>query len=363
MTITSHTNGNGNKGPVRVLLVEDSPVELAIIQKSLVGEPDIEIVGTATNGAEALPLVASLQPDVICTDYHMPVMDGLEFTQRVMAEFPRPILILSISVQPSQVSNILRMIEMGAVDVMPKPLAAQGGVQHIDGKHLAEKIRILRGVHCIPLRSHRLSELTSSTPGGAEASNGEGQGFPKIICIGSSTGGPQALYRILPHLPKNFPVPVVCAQHISAGFLSGLVEWLGVQSALKLGVASTGDRPVAGKVYFAPEGRNLRFTAQGTLEVVEPEPTDIYLPSVDVLFRSASQYYKNGAVGVLLSGMGSDGVSGMQAIQAQGGKTLAQDEATSVIFGMPGAAVSAGVAQDVLPVDLIAPALVSLVTQ
>lgn len=352
-------NANGGKSVVRVLLVEDSPVELAIIQKSLAREPGIEIVGTASNGAEALPLVDRLRPDVICTDYHMPIMDGLEFTERVMSEFPRPILILSISAQPSQVSNILRMIELGAIDVMAKPLANQGGLINLDGKRLAEKIRILSGVHCIPLHTNRSGAIgRDRVSGGSPAQNG--QFVPGIICIGSSTGGPQSLSRILPQLPKNYPVPIVCVQHISAGFLHGMVEWLAAKCALKLVIAVAGERPEAGKVYFAPEGKKLRLTREGIFELLEATPTDIYLPSIDALFSSASLCYNSGTVGVILSGMGSDGVHGMQDIKARGGKTFVQDQSSSVIFGMPGAVIGAGAAEDVLPVDLIAPALIKL---
>ena len=346
--------------PVRVVLVEDSPVEMAVIRKALESESGIEIVATATNGEEGLQLVRRLRPDVVCTDYHMPVMDGLELTKRVMAECPCPILILSISMQPEQAANIMRMIEAGAVDVMPKPLVNQGGIHGLDGQRLAEKIRILKGVHCIPLSAHRKNGLN---PTGNGMPNGwpDAKERPQIICIGSSTGGPQALYRILPLLPKTFPVPLVCVQHISPGFLRGLVEWLGVECALKLKVAATGLRPEVGTVYFAPEGKNLRITPQGVFDVGDPAATDIYLPNIDALFSSASTYYHGRTVGVLLSGMGNDGVRGMGSILSQGGKTMVQDQASSVIFGMPGAAMDAGVAQDVLPVDLIAAALINLV--
>lgn len=346
---------DGKSGSVRVLVVEDSPVELAIILKALATDPSIEVVGTAANGAEALPLVQRLRPDVICTDYHMPVMDGLAFTQRVMAECPCPILILSISMQPSQMSNILRVIEAGAVDVMPKPLAAHGGIQTLDTARLIEKIHILKGVHCIPLNNHR--ERTAETVG---FSGNPSQ--TRLICIGSSTGGPQALYRILPKLPKGFPVPIVCVQHISAGFLQGLIEWLSDYCALKLSIAEPGKRPEAGQVVFAPETMNLRIDGDGCFALDVPAPSTIYVPSVDELFTSASAYYHAATVGVLLSGMGRDGVLGLRAVQAQGGKTMVQDEATSIIYGMPGSAVAAGVAQDVLPVDLIAPALLNLTT-
>lgn len=342
---------------IRVLLVEDSAVELATIRKALESAEDIVVVGTAVNGAEALPLVKNLRPDVICTDYHMPVMDGLEFTKRVMSELPCPILILSISVQPDQAGNILKMIEVGAIDVMPKPLASKGGVKSLDGQSLIDKIRVLKGVHCIPLNGKNHEKSHNALAFGIDA-----KATPEVVCIGSSTGGPQALYKILPALPKNFPKPVICVQHISVGFLQGLVDWLARVCTLKLSIASRGVRPEPGCVYFAPEHKNLLIDEQGLFALADPEPSDIYTPNIDILLSSACAYYREATVGVLLSGMGHDGVEGLRAIKAQGGKTLIQDEASSIIFGMPGAALAAGVVQDVLPVNLIAPALVNLMS-
>ena len=339
---------------VRVLLVDDSPVELEIIRRTLAADPGIEVVGTAVNGEEGLKQVRLLRPDVVCTDYHMPVMDGLAFTQRVMAEFPCPILVLSISAQPHQAKNILMMIQAGAIDVMAKPLASDGGVSNLDGRRLAEKVKILRGVHCIPLRQRKAGASLVSV---AEK---PGSPVPSIIGIGSSTGGPQALAAILPNLPRGFPAALVCAQHISKGFLDGLIQWLAETCALPVRLAAPGSKPQPGHIYFAPEGGNLYLDSNGVFQMSAPSDSDIYIPNIDVLLSSIARVYGERSAGVLLSGMGRDGVIGLRDIRANGGKTLVQDKASCIVFGMPGAAIEAGVVDNVLPLDLIGSAISNL---
>lgn len=334
---------------IHILLVEDSPLEASVIRRALEQEPDLEVVAVAGNGAEALQLIPLLRPDVICTDYHMPVMDGLEFTRQVMEKFPCPILVLSISAQPNQTAKIVEMIEAGAIDVMPKPLAIQGGIVCLDQRKLVERIRILKGVKCIHRRAN-----------GQEATNKPAShSAVQVIGIGSSTGGPQALHQILPQLPANLSAPIVCVQHMSSGFMMSMIEWLAQTCRLRLQMAEAGQMPVAGRVYFAPEEHHLVIDAQRRFQLVERGEDCIYCPSIDLMLGSLANAYGSSAIGVLLSGMGNDGVQGLGDIRAKGGKTLVQDRETSLIFGMPGAAIAAGVADNVLPLDLIAPMLTS----
>ncbi len=342
----------------RVLLVEDSVVELKII-KEILEDNGITVVGTAMDGVEALKKIPELNPDVICTDFHMPGMDGMALTEQVMEKYPRPILVLSISAQPYQVHNILNILKAGALDVMAKPLPQYGGVAHTDARLLVEKIRILAGVKVISNRKKRADgEYTLGV-----ASTTRYQKTPEIIGIGSSTGGPQALLKILSDLPEDFSIPIVCVQHISLGFLPGFVEWLNENASLNVVVAEAGMSPHAGYVYVAPESHHLVLDSAKRFQLVDAGAGDIYLPSVDRLFMSLAASCQQACVGIVLSGMGSDGSHGVMAIHQHGGLTIAQDEDTSVIFGMPKSAIETGAVTEVLPLSDISERILKLQAQ
>jgi len=334
--------------------VEDSPLELAVIQKVLT-EGGIDVVGTASNGVEAMALIPQLDPDVICTDFHMPMMDGLELTKQVMAHYPRPILVLSISAQPHQVRNIMNIFEAGALEVMAKPLLKSGGISQLNPHQLVEKIKILAGVKVIGRRHKPLVNVPPKPSAKKEAGM-----LAKMIAIGSSTGGPQALARLFGNLPENFPIPIVCVQHISRGFLHGMVEWLDDASRLQIVVAEAGMVPHAGYVYFAPEGQHLVFDEVGRFKLIEAQPNDFHLPSADQLFMSMAQVFGAHCVGVVLTGMGNDGAHGIVSISEKNGLTIAQDQCSSIIFGMPKAAIETGAVKKVLSLQAISDELMSL---
>ena len=339
---------------IRVLLVDDSPIALHIMQRLLSNSPGIQVAGTAANGKEALELLPKLNPDVICTDLHMPVMDGLEFTRAVMAQQPRPILVVSVSVEPDS-PNIFRLLEAGALDIYAKPRAILEADQDKLARELASKIRILAGVHVF--RRTAAAKVNPPPPPPLALTP---HAPVRIVAIGASTGGPQALREILTHLPRNFPVPVVCVQHIGSDFLTGMVDWLAETSLLPVHKAAQGERPQAGVVYFAPGDAHLELATDGRFSLTQAAPCDGHRPSATVTLRAAARRFGAGAVGVLLTGMGRDGAEGMAEIAAAGGITIAQDEASSVVYGMPKAAVELGAAQHVLPIEQIAPALIAL---
>ena len=344
---------------IRVLLVDDSVLTLAILKRMLAPTPEIQVVGTATNGREALEIIPSLQPEVICTDLHMPVMDGLELTKAVMERFPRPILVLSVSVQKEQTSNIFQLLEAGAIEVMAKPLGEVGMDYGLNAQELVSKIKILAGV--VVIRKRGREPYTAPPPGNnlppIEAAP------PRIIGIGASTGGPQAFQEILTHLPGDLPVPLLCVQHISEGFMQGMVDWLSYKCQLKIVTGEPGIEPQPGTVYFPREGSHLVLDSQGRLECSAAPIYDGHRPSISVTFKSLAQQYGSDAAGVLLTGMGRDGVAGMQAIAQAGGTTIAQDEESSIVFGMPKEAIAANAARYVLPLPKIAAALVMLLGQ
>lgn len=347
---------------IPVLIVEDSPVALTILKRILMSTPEIAIAGIARDGIEALELIPQVQPKVICTDLHMPRMGGLELTQRVMAEFPRPILVISASVDKTEnPQNVFQLLQAGALDVFLKPsvdaLSDYESIQH----DLITRIKILSGVSVFTQHpSRRLPSKLSPVPLSRSPLllpvSPPGP-CPKIIAIGSSTGGPQALYTILKALPANFPVPIVCVQHISEGFLTGLTDWLAAACSLQVTIAQVGDTPKPGTVYFSPDHCHLRFNSQGQFVLSKDDAMWGHRPSVSVLFQSVAEYYNRAAVGVLLTGMGRDGADGLLSMAQAGGMTIAQNEASCVVFGMPREAIALGAAQQVLPLYNIAPHL------
>ena len=342
---------------IRVLLVDDSPLSIEIIRRMLATAPEIQVVGTAANGVEALELIPRMRPDVICTDLHMPKMDGVELTREVMARQPLPILVLSVSVQADQKHNIFQMLEAGALDIMAKPrggLEADFGVTAHD---LVTKIRILSGVKVIRRRRAAEDAVAKPTPPSLAV---PGTSLPRIIGIGASTGGPQALERVLGHLPADFPLPLLCVQHIAEGFMQGLVAWLANSCRIRVRTADEGAQPLAGTAYFPPDDRHLEIDDAGAFRCSGALPFAGHRPSVDIAFSSLARRYGAAAVGVLLTGMGSDGAQGMLDIARAGGLTIAQDEQSSVVFGMPKRAIELGAAHHVLALAQIGPALCGL---
>ncbi|MGL6284491.1 MAG: chemotaxis-specific protein-glutamate methyltransferase CheB [Microcoleaceae cyanobacterium] len=371
---------------IRVLIVEDSPVAVLILKRILNSCPEIEVVGTAVNGIEGLAILQKVDPNVICTDLHMAKMDGLEFTKAVMRQFPRPILVISTSVQDNDQDNVFRLLAAGAVDVFPKPQTGLSSDYDEIRQELINRIRVLAGVKVFTIHNHRqdpikLENRSTFSPQTTIISR-EKTNFPansansaavtpsrqirqprhqpiKLIAIGASTGGPQALHTILTNLPANLKVPVVCVQHISEGFLQGLVSWLAIDSTLPIKIARPGEIPLAGNIYFAPDCHHLELDGRGCFACSIAPPVGGHRPSVTTTFNSVAKFYGASVAGVLLTGMGRDGADGLLSITKAGGFTIAQDEASSVVFGMPKEAIALGAAQYVLNLTSIVPLLLN----
>lgn len=347
--------------PIRVLLVEDSPIALTILKRILDSSPDIAIVGTARTGLDALELIPTIEPDVICTDFHMPQMNGLEFTSQVMARYPLPILVVSASVQEEDTHRIFQLLEAGAVDILPKPMAGLDAENTLLKQSLINKIKVLSGVRVFKKKRSPSSPHQKPRQPDQKAPDVNTRNKPKIVAVGASTGGPLALQELFTPLPKDFPLPIVCVQHISLGFLQGLIDWLAVDCKLPIQVAPSGERPKPGQIYFPPERQHLEIDQHGRFVHSQAPPIASHRPSVTTTFASVAQFYGRKTVGILLTGMGRDGADGMKAIVDAGGFTIAQDEATSVVFGMPKEAIALGAARQVLPIQAIAPALLNVV--
>jgi two-component system, chemotaxis family, protein-glutamate methylesterase/glutaminase len=339
--------------PVKVLLIEDSPIALEILQRILSSSADVKVVGTAHNGKQALDMIPNTQPDVICVDLFMEKMDGLELTRQVMAKYPCPILVVSNAVQSTDQDNIFRLLQAGAIDVFPKPKTGSPSDYEKVRTTLIDKIKVLSGVRVFtkPLRDTgvaakpAIATVRTSPPINLRDIS---QNRFKVLAIGASTGGPNAFGKILSHFPNNFPMPVICAQHISEGFLEGFVNWLNVHCSLKVKIAQVGEIPEKRIIYFAPETQHLEIDSRGKFTYSKDIQANAYRPSITTLFKSIARFYGDTCMAVLLTGMGNDGAEGMKAICDAGGLTIAQDESSSIIFGIPKEAIALGAARYVL---------------
>lgn len=344
--------------PIRVLIVDDSMVVVVLLTRILSAPgTGIQVIGNARDGADALEKIPKLSPQVICTDLNMPGMNGLEFIRNVMSYFPRPILVLSSAVEKGKHDdNIFKLLEAGALDVMPKPQGNISGDLTEMGKELITKIKILSGV--TTFTRHSRQQYAANPANMTNPTKVTKFGLPiitiptnaKIITIGASTGGPHALQTILTKLSPKLSIPVVCVQHVTEGFTEDLVDWLGTTCPLTVRTARIGELLSGGTVYFPPDAKHLLIDKNGrcattTAGMLVPK----HRPSITLAFNSIAQYYHSATIGVLLTGMGSDGADGLLNIRKAGGLTIAQDELTSVVFGMPKVAAEIGACQHVLP--------------
>ncbi|MEW6324267.1 MAG: chemotaxis response regulator protein-glutamate methylesterase [Nitrospirota bacterium] len=334
---------------IRVLVVEDSATTSRLLETFLNSDPQIAVVGVARNGRDATELVQKLRPDLVTMDINLPVMDGFEATKWIMAFQPTPILILSTRVYQGGRDNVFQAIAYGALDVVEKVPFVPGG----DGaKELIEKVKRLSRVRVIrhplaKLEQQRLELQIDAPPAGR-----------RLVAIGASTGGPVAIFDVLRRLPAHFPASVAVVLHIAKGFTEGFVEWVRADCALRVQLARHGESLESGVVYVAPDDRHLRVVKPGLIHLSDDPPVQGHRPSVTALFESAADSYGSAAIGVLLTGMGRDGARGMQAIKERGGRTIAQDEQSSIIFGMPRAAIELGAVDRVLPLPDVAETLI-----
>jgi two-component system, chemotaxis family, protein-glutamate methylesterase/glutaminase len=293
-------------------------------------------------------------------DIMMPEMDGFETTRRIMETRPVPIIICSASTDTREAATMFRLMEAGAVACVEKPL----GVEHRNFEemvaNLLRTVKLMSEVKVVRRWPRREKPIGAATPVPAL----ERPHTPvQIIGIGASTGGPPVLQTILAALPKNFPVPVLIVQHIAAGFLPGLVEWLRQTTGMQIHVAAHGIQPLPGHVYLAPDDFHMTLAADHRLVLSKESPNDGLRPSVGALFRSLAQVCGRNAVGVLLTGMGKDGAAELKMMKDRGAQTIAQDRETSVVHGMPGTAIALDAVTTILPADKISSALVAMVHQ
>lgn len=344
---------------VRVLIVEDSLVARAWLQHILAADPDIEVIGTAGDGTEAVELAERLRPDVITMDLHMPKMNGLDATRRIMETDPVPIVMVTGSFVHDEVAGAFRALEAGALTVLEKPRGIGHPRHDADARELVQTVKTMSEVKLVRRRP-RSQQTGAAVPAATRVDIDSAGREVRLVAIGASTGGPLALKTILSGLPSAFPAPILIVQHMSAGFIGGFGEWLDQMSGYPVRIAVDGEALLAGHAYIAPDGRHAEVGHGGRIALIEAEAENGHRPSVSRLFRSVAEVLGRNTIGVLLTGMGWDGADGLKLMQQKGAVTIAQDRETSVVFGMPREAIEIGAAAYVLSPAGIAQTLGSL---
>jgi two-component system chemotaxis response regulator CheB len=340
-----------SRSRIRVVVVDDSPTVRDLLIAILQNADDIDVVGSGANGEDAVRLVDRLRPDVLTLDIRMPVMNGLEATRRIMREAPMPIVIISGSAMRSDIDLTIEALQAGALTVVNKPGLADS--ETCD--KVVQAVRLMAGVPVI----HHWNRLTQPVAAATAPPSVEWRGKParpdkiEVIGIAASTGGPSALATILRQLPARFPMPILIVQHITNGFASGLAEWLSHQTDLCVNLAGHGDALTPGTILIAPDNYHMQVNARGVVELCKEAPYRGLRPSANPLFQSLAHVYGPRAAGVILTGMGDDGSDGLESLHAAGGLTIAQDEQSSVVFGMPHEAIARNAIEFILPIEQI----------
>jgi two-component system, chemotaxis family, protein-glutamate methylesterase/glutaminase len=347
------------KKRIRTLLIDDSPIVINILKRILAQSQEIEVVGTAANGKEGIEKLKELDPDVICTDLMMPVMNGLELTKEIMQNYPKPILVVSSALEGKNQSNVFQLLEAGALEVFPKP---QGGSEK-DYEGIRNKLESkIKMIHSIPVfKSKMRRESENLNPNSTTVTRFQKTNTIRYLVIGASTGGPNALQKILERLPETLSVPVICVQHINDGFIESLVAWLNQSTKLKIKIMEDEEVPISGRVYFPKDKRHLVIDASGKLKESREVSINGHTPSINITFKSFATHRGSSTLGVILTGMGDDGASGLLSIKHMGGKTIGESADTCVVYGMPRVAHEIGAIDFQLPLDKIPEKIMSLV--
>ncbi len=349
---------------IKILIADDSPTETAVLKSLFEAESDLKVVGCAHNGEEAVNLARKLKPDVITMDIAMPVMDGLEATRLIMSHTPTPIVIISSRINDKLMDATFQSLEAGAVTVLEKPANIMDSSSSRKRQHMIDTLRSMSEIKVFKRRffiskREKSSSLVVDT---SVLSPGEYE----LVAIASSIGGPQVLKLILAKLPIDFPSPIMVVQHMTAGFIEGFTEWLNDHSDLTVKYAQNNEVLMPGTMYFAPDHHHLQVgRADGKLicKLTNGPPVSGFCPSATVLLESVAKVCGKKAIGLILTGMGSDGAEGLLALKKRKGHTLIQDPKSAVVFGMAAVAQSLGAVDKVVELNQIADYLIKMTTK
>ena len=352
---------------IRVLVVDDSAFMCKVLEEIINSDPQLEVAGQARDGRDAVALAESLRPDVITMDLNMPHVDGLQATELIMSQHPRPIVIVSSESREGAAST-LRALELGAIDFVPKP---SSGID-LDMKNvredltrklkLAAKVRVVRTATRSKTAASAIASAKPPAITGAAFAAQNGGKFP-MVAVAASTGGPAAVMRVIGSLPKEFPAALFLVLHMPAAFTKQFTLQLAEISPLPVKEAEHNEAPQPGTIYLCPGSHHLRLSSTGKIVLDAGARIDGYRPCADVAFETIAAYAHTLAIGVVLTGMGGDAARGAKAVKSAGGYVIAQDEATSIIFGMPAEAIKLGAVDEVTPLDDISTAIERRITK
>ncbi|WP_392538526.1 chemotaxis-specific protein-glutamate methyltransferase CheB [Legionella sp. 227] len=345
---------------IKILIVDDSPTEAALIQHIIESEKDMQVIGIAKNGQEAIDLAAKLKPDLITMDIQMPIMDGLQATRIIMAKNPTPIVVISSLVNDESIHATFHILEAGALTALAKPVNVFSSSFEESRKHIVDILRSFSDIRVIkiPLKKH-LEESKRHQIAHAKATHYE------IIAMGASIGGPMALKTILGQLAPNFPLPIMVVQHMGTGFIQGFAQWLGENISLKVKNAEDNEPLQKGTVYIAAEPKHMeveRVHEQLICRLVDGAPVSGFCPSITRLLQSIAKVSGKKAIGILLTGMSNDGAEGLLELKQAHGHTLVQDQESSIVFGMGAVAQSLNAVDQLIGLEHIASYLTKICT-
>lgn len=326
--------------PIRVVLVEDSVTQREVLRRTLEQDGDLQVIAEGRNGREGLEKTLALRPDLVVTDVWMPDMNGLQMIRDILLEFGVPIVVVSATLQKNQVDLAFECLMAGAVTALEKPEGPTLTNLKEIGRELRQAVRTFSNIKVLKRRPLAVERPPAVLPADIRPKDIA----VEIIGIAASTGGPPVLVEIFSALPADYPIPILLVQHISAGFEAGFVDWLSQKTVLPVRMANPG-APIGCGIWLGPNGRHLTMTRHGRIVLSAPDPEDLHAPSANALFASLAESFGDRAAGVILTGMGDDGAEGLKEMRLRGGRTAAQDEASSLIWGMPKEAVDRGGAQ------------------
>jgi two-component system, chemotaxis family, protein-glutamate methylesterase/glutaminase len=344
-------------GPIKVLVVEDSAVVRELLTHILGNDPNIQVIGTATSGQEAIEMADRTRPDLITMDVNMPGINGYEATRRIMETCPAPIIIVSASYDPQDLAKTFQAIEAGALAILPPPLGPGHPEFRTRANELIRTVKLMSEIKVV-----RRWPKTPAKPA-PRIEMKKTSGKIEVVAMGASTGGPVVLKQILEGLGAGFPAPVLMVQHMSPGFVSGLAEWLQQSARFPVQVAQPREQIQPGQAYLAPDGLHMEVDRFGRIELSAGALVNGMRPAISPLFRSVAESYGPNAVGILLTGMGSDGAAELALMKEKGAFTIAQDKESSVVHGIPGEAIKLGAAMYVMGPEQIAELLKTLIIQ